>query len=181
MHLRKFSVPFSVSTRVGRIFSHSGTVKIASLERMSWETSCKCNYSWTETTTSCEYVFFCGLWNESFCSLIILPLDENFDIKYFFMMMIRTKEIAKESSVYGAQFKRMCIAVIFCILTMHCVSFVVLSPSLRRFHEKRPHQEGKMSSLERAENWEVEPPSSPATPPSYRQFVKYWWQLSTLW
>ena len=63
-------------------------------------------------------------------------------------MMIRTKEIAKESSVYGAQFKRMCIAVIFCILTMHCVSFVVLSPSLRRFYEKRPHQEGKMSSLE---------------------------------
>ena len=89
------------------------------------------------------------------------------------MMMIRTKEIAKESSVYGAQFKRMCIAVIFCILTMHCVSFVVLSPSLRRFHEKRPHQEGKMSSLKRAENWEVEPPSSPATTPSYRQFVKY--------
>ena len=24
-------------------------------------------------------------------------------------MMIRTKEIAKESSVYGAQFKRMCL------------------------------------------------------------------------
>ena len=71
------------------------------------------------------------------------------------MMMIRTKEIAKESSVYGAQFKRMCIAVIFCILTMHCVSFVVLSPSLRRFYEKRPHQEGKMSSLERAENWKI--------------------------
>lgn len=93
------------------------------------------------------------------------------------MMMIRTKEIAKESSVYGAQFKRMCIAVIFCILTMHCVSFVVLSPSLRRFYEKRPHQEGKMSSLERAENWKIgggaEPPSSLATPPSYRQFVKY--------
>ena len=71
------------------------------------------------------------------------------------MMMIRTKEIAKESSVYGAQFKRTCIAVIFCILTMHCVSFVVLSPSLRRFHEKRPYQEGKISSLERVENWKI--------------------------
>ena len=101
------------------------------------------------------FLFFRDLWNESFCSLIILPLDENFDIKYFFMMMIRTKEIAKESSVYGAQFKRMCIAVIFCILTMHCVSFVVLSPSLRRFHEKRPYQEGKISSLERVENWKI--------------------------
>ena len=67
------------------------------------------------------------------------------------MMMIRTKEIAKESSVYGAQFKRMCIAVIFCI----SVSFVVLSPSLRRFHEKRPYQEGKISSLERVENWKI--------------------------
>ena len=99
------------------------------------------------------FLFFRGLWNESFCSLIILPLDENFDIKYFFMMMIRTKEIAKESSVYGAQFKRMCIAVIFCILTMHCVSFVVLSPSLRRFYEKRPHQEGKMSSS--CQNWKI--------------------------
>ena len=81
-------------------------------------------------------------------AVLLFFLDENFDIKDFFMMMIRTKEIAKESSVYGAQFKRMCIAVIFCILTMHCVSFVVLSPSLRRFYEKRPHQEGKMSSLE---------------------------------
>ena len=99
------------------------------------------------------FLFFRGLWNESFCSLIILPLDENCDIKYFFMMMIRTKEIAKESSVYGAQFKRMCIAVIFCILTMHCVSFVVLSPSLRRFYEKRPHQEGKMSSS--CQNWKI--------------------------
>lgn len=81
-------------------------------------------------------------------AVLLFFLDENFDIKDFFMMMIRTKEIAKESSVYGAQFKRMCIAVIFCILTMHCVSFVVLSPSLRRFYEKRPHQGGKMSSLE---------------------------------
>ena len=55
----------------------------------------------------------------------------------------------------GLSLLRTCIAVIFCILTMHCVSFVVLSPSLRRFHEKRPYQEGKISSLERVENWKI--------------------------
>ena len=121
------------------------------------------------------FLFFRDLWNESFCSLIILPLDENFDIKYFFMMMIRTKEIAKESSVYGAQFKRMCIAVIFCILTMHCFICSSFSISSQISWEKTVSR-GKniiLGKSRKLENWGVEPPSSPATPPSYRQFIKY--------
>ena len=50
--------------------------------------------------------------------------------------------MCEESSTYGAQFKRMCIAVILCIfITMHCGSSLVLSPSFYRFHEKWPYQE----------------------------------------
>ena len=50
--------------------------------------------------------FFRGLWTETLYSLICSSSYHSFRYSFF---------ICEESSTYGAQFKRMCIAVILCI------------------------------------------------------------------
>ena len=82
--------------------------------------------------------------------------------------------MCEESSTYGAQFKRMCIAVILCIfITMHCGSSLVLSPSFYRFHEKWPYQEKKLSSSERTKNRGSIRYRPPPHPPLINNFLSY--------
>ena len=65
-----------------------------------------------------------------------------------------------------------CVLLLYYVLTMHCGSSLVLSPSFYRFHEKWPYQEKKIVILRKNEKSGVDPPPSPTTPASYKQFFK---------
>ena len=64
-----------------------------------------------------------------------------------------------------------CVLLLYYVLTMHCGSSLVLSPSFYRFHEKWPYQE-KNCHPQKERKIGVDPPPSPTTPASYKQFFK---------
>ena len=88
--------------------------------------------------------------------------------------------MCEECSTYGAQFKRMCIAVILCINDALWLIFSSFSIFLTDF-TKNGHIKEKIVILRKNGKSGVDPPPSPTTPASYKQFFKLWWQLSTLW
>ena len=85
----------------------------------------------------------------------------------------------EESSTYEAQFKRMCIAVILCINDALWLIFSSFSIFLQISWKMAISR--KIVILRKNEKSGVDPPPSPTTPASYKQFFKLWWQLSTLW
>ena len=66
-----------------------------------------------------------------------------------------------------------CVLLSYYVLTMHCGSSLVLSPSFYRFHEKWPYQENKLSSSERTKNRGSIRHRPPPHPPLINNFLSY--------
>ena len=66
-----------------------------------------------------------------------------------------------------------CVLLSYYVLTMHCGSSLVLSPSFYRFHEKWPYQEKKLSSSERTKNRGSIRHRPPPRPPLINNFLSY--------
>ena len=66
-----------------------------------------------------------------------------------------------------------CVLLSYYVLTMHCGSSLVLSPSFYRFHEKWPYQEKKLSSSERTKNRGSIRHRPPPHPPLINNFLSY--------
>ena len=108
-------------------------------------------------------LFFRGLWTETLYGLICSSSCHSF---WYIFLCMRNLVLMRLSL-------NACVLLLYYVLTMHCGSSLVLSPSFYRFHEKWPYQEKKLSSSERTKNRGSIRHRPPPRPPLINNFLSY--------